>query len=517
MRAHRRSRRRGQQGSLFLVVLLALLCCGLIYLGFQYALYLGASRQVRNAVDASVLNISKRVVEIKVNPNAAYTDCTDTSGTISIATLNRIWAKAYLINANVDEMRHERLETYSAIAAADLAYDMAQQVNDSLSASVKDKTTLDSYFNHLSSKRKATMLGGSTIQRATGHVYPTAMVDRGAESNLSFNRKGLPMQAAPSSTTIGDKDYLQGYSPFIANNKTFYFMSFRNNETPHLISDAYFQRNRLDLNPLKDVRNPVPNAYQGIGSASQDEILLNASACAVVNPQQQYQMTIPQSFIKVKFQNQSIWMVDDTIVTAIEYPPKPVGVWGIPRFKLKDDRMLSGFATLGKEFKEENIRGVIDKIPANHDPALERLRQRAQEIDPSFDLDRIDQLLRKQATNKKATTYYIFPSYRVNDYSDPELDIQPQIGGDLPSWLNMDAEPEGGEKEVVKEEPFVDKYNAQVIIQPGNKQCPKRVEIIGSCAWKPGTGMGQCLGTLFVNRLTKVVFEPGTEKSKRGF
>lgn len=508
-------RRRNSHGTLLLIALAALLFCYLIYLGFQYVVLTGAAREVRNAVDASVLNLSKRVVEVKVNPSAAYSDCSDTSGTVSVSNLNRVWGKAYLINANIDEMRHEGIVTPGAAGAGDLAYSMAEQVNNDLSANVTNSVTLSSYFTHLCHKRSAAMLGGAPIAHAKQYDYPIALVDRGAESNLSFNPKALPMQAAPNSTAVGGAHYIQGYSPFTANGKAFYFMSFRRNETPHLIADTHFHQNRADTHPLKDLVNPVPNAYQGLGEATSGDVTLSATACAVVNPQLQYQMTIPHSFIKVKFKNQSIWMIDDKIVHSMDYLPKPVYTWGIKNYKLKDERILNGYATLGKEFKNIDLNGVLEHVPSNHDPAIQRVAQRAQEIDPSFSAERIVALLHRQATSNRTNLYYIFPRYETLDQTDPYLDIQPW-GGDLPGWLDSAAEPEGGEKEVVKEDPIVDRFNAVVTIQPSG-QCPKKVEISGSCIWQPGTGMGQCLGTLYVHRLTKVLFEPGTEKSKRGW
>jgi len=502
---------------LVLIALAACLLCYLIYLGFQYCMVTGASRELRNAVDASMLNVSKRTVEIKVNPTAAYSDCADSNGTVGLSNVNRVWAKAYLINANVDEMRHERLVTPAAAGAADLAYNMAMGVNEDLRRNINNKIVLDSFFAQMSDKRQAALLSNSPVKHSVGHAYPTSLVDRGAESNITFNHKALPQAASPSGVTHSGTNHLQGYSPFYANEKPFCFTPFRKNETPHLIADSDFLKNRPEVNPLKGFTNAIPNAFQGRGVlGNADSISLSATASAIANPQRQFQMTIPHSYIRIRFQNQSIWMVDDVIVNSIQYLPKPVRTQGIKDFKLKDERFLNGWATLGTEFKESDLYGLLETVPANHDPAVERLLQRCMEIDPGFSTDRVLDLLRRQSTSKTTLSYYIYPIYETPDLTDPFLDIQPQ-NGDLPHWLDKGAEPEAVEKEVVQEPPVVDRTDPVVLIRPKGDQCPKRREISGQCTWQPGTGMSQCLGTLYVNRLTKVIFEPGTEKNRRGF
>ncbi|MBX9691939.1 MAG: hypothetical protein K2Z81_06105, partial [Cyanobacteria bacterium] len=76
--------RRNQAGaSLIFIGICSALLIALIYCGFQYSMLLGGSRQVRNSVDAAVLNVNTRLVESKVTPQVDYSDCADSSGQIS--------------------------------------------------------------------------------------------------------------------------------------------------------------------------------------------------------------------------------------------------------------------------------------------------------------------------------------------------------------------------------------------------------------------------------------------------
>ncbi|MBX3150323.1 hypothetical protein KF728_09265 [Candidatus Obscuribacterales bacterium] len=507
----RRHNRRNRKGaSIFLIAGAAFLLAGLIYLGFQYALLTGGSREVRNGVDAAVLNLSKRICDVKVNPSS-YADCADTSGLVGVSNINRVWGKAYLISANVDEMTMEGISTGEAVGAAASAYDDAQAVNDELRASITNKHTLDVLFKHLGDKRGAPLLGAQGIKTSAETMYPNALVDRGAESNLSFNPGGLPRGANPPKLCFGEKNYLPGYQTFTANNRKFCFTPFRIGETPHLIADSNFSQNRSDSHPLGDFATPIPNAFQGTGTAFGSGTALAAAASAVVNPMQQYQMTIPHAFIRITFSAISKWTIDDKLIKTIPYTANSGKVTGIKDYKLKGgQRSLTGWANLGTELKKPTLMAVLTAVPGDKEAALQRLVQRGQEIDPSFSMGQLQNLLNKQKTDPTVNSYYLFPRYSSPDRTDPTLDMG-SAADDLPGWLAKQATAEGAFKEVVKEAVHHDYDNTFVYIVGGSPDCPKWLEITGTWNWRPGTGATQCLGTLYVNRLTTVKFKPGTE------
>ncbi|MBX9671755.1 MAG: hypothetical protein K2X93_29470 [Candidatus Obscuribacterales bacterium] len=507
----KRSRRNQKGAALALIVVAALLLCYLIYLGFQYCMLNGGSREVRNGVDASVLNISKRIFDVKVPPTGAYADCADSTGMIGLSNINRVWGKAYLISANIDEMKQDGVVTNDAVGAGEAAYQMAEDVSKSLHDVLSDRTVLNGLFSNMASQRRVPMLGGAAIQHSSDfQTYPVAMVDRGAESNISFDASALPKNATVNQVNAGNGNYIQGYSPFKANSKTFCFVPFRLGETPHLIADSYFNSNRADSHPITDCDFAIPNAFQGHGGAGGGTIALGATASAVANPQLQFQLTVPHAFLRIKFSNHSVWMIDGKPRNTMPYGSTPEKYWGIRDRKLKDGRTINGWATLGTEYSKPSLLAVIDAVPGDHTPGMQKLLQRAKEIEPAFTMDRLRALLSKQEPDPKNLTYFIFPKYSTEDLTDPQLDIA-SSGKGLPDWLAAAAGAEAEQREIVKEQVLTDNENATVLITGNPPDCPKWMEISGAMKWRPGTGMGQCLGTLYLDRVTTVFYKPGTE------
>lgn len=500
--------------SLFLIAGAAFLLAVLIYLGFQYVLLTGGSREVRNAVDAAVLNLSKRVCEVKVPPGPGFDDCADTSGQISMANINRVWGKAYLINANADEMMAEGLSTGNAASAAASSYTAAEATNSQLRACITNKGTLDVLFSHLANKRGAPLIGANQIKTDRETMYKTALVDRGAESNLDFNPTALPKtaQSQTPQVRIGKSTYIPGYKTFKANNRTFCFTPFRFGETPHLISDTYFAQNRSDSHPLSDFDLPIPNSFQGSGTAFGSGTALAAAASAVVNPMRKYTMAIPHGFIRIRFSAMSKWMIDSKHITSIPYDATTGKAVGIKDYKLKgSERLLTGWAILGTELNRASLLGILEALPGDKTPAFERILQRVREIDPDYTMDSLQNLMRKCTPDASVSDYYIFPRYRTEDMVDPEMDMKPD-GRNLPGWLQKLAAAEGGDKEVVTEKVLEDHEHTFVYIENGRPtECPKWLEITGTMRWRPGTGAGQCLGNLYVDRLTTVKYKPETE------
>ncbi|MBZ0184778.1 MAG: hypothetical protein K8F91_00900, partial [Candidatus Obscuribacterales bacterium] len=132
-------RSRSKKGaSIALVVVCVFLCVLLICFCFNFGMIMGGSQQVRNAVDAAVLNVAKRVVESKVVVNSAFEDCADTSGQVGISNIARVWGKAMLINANAQEMVSEDTADVLTVPHAETSYNMATQINSNLADQVRD-------------------------------------------------------------------------------------------------------------------------------------------------------------------------------------------------------------------------------------------------------------------------------------------------------------------------------------------------------------------------------------------
>ncbi len=513
----KRPRRNSQGASIFLILLIAVILAYLAYLGFQYMMLTGGSREVRNAVDASVLNVAKSVVVLKVPAPPQFRDCADSSGTVGISTINRVWGKAYLINANVEEMKNTGQITGKASGNGDLAYGLAQRTNAALYSRLTNKVALDQFFGNLADRREAFMLGrGTVVQHDQESYYPTAMVDRGAEANLAYNPVQIPRNVQIKGLQYGKQFYVQGYNPFVCNSHEFCFTTFRVNEMPHLISDNYFNANRSSIGGA-DLA--VPNAFQGQGTAYGAQGAIGSVASAVANPMRVYQMTIPLSFVTINFGNMCNVYVEGKPFKKnmpYGYRPQPYTLAQDYKLQLGQDqgKFLNGWASLGNEFAAANIYTVINLLPGNHLPALQKLLQRIQEIDPNYTLPQLIGLLQKQTPDPNQSTYYIFPRYSTPDYTNPVIDMAPATSQKIPQWLVQAAQAEGSPPAMVVKENLVrDQPNtAWDYVYPGNPPTlPHHTEISGTLTWVPGTGMDQCLGQLYVNRLTEVFFaeQPG--------
>lgn len=480
---------------------------------FQLSMLMGGSRQVRNAVDAGALNVSKRIVEVKVPVSPQYADCGDSTGSVSMSNINRIWGKAFLINANVDGMKLDGQTSPQATAAAETAYQMSKNLNDDLFSKVTCHKVLNSLFQQLAHQREARLLGADTkIEKTDTDVCSVAMVDRGAESNLAYNPNQLPTNVTAQGLSLGPKSFLRGYTPMKANEKEFIFTSFRMGEMPHLIGDDYFEKNRADTAPLGGSYTPVPNAFRRIGEVDAMPSKVTATACAVANPQRSYQMAIPYSFVTIQVGNTAKWYVEKKKIKETTYGFKPETQYEVKDVKLSTGGTVNGWGELGHEYASaSSLLAVLNALPGDHSVPFKKMLQRLQEIDPNFNMTRLVKLLESQAfipqEGQPVSKYYLYPVYSSPDKSDPTIKIG-SSSYDLPPWLNPNNPPEGLEKVVATENKQIDKPNwCYQRITGGNNSSGKHwTEVYGNIMWQPGTGFGQHLGELRFARVTELYF-----------
>lgn len=514
-----RKNARSQRGaSLLLIIFCAILLGFLIFAGFNYAMMMGGSRQVRNSVDASVLNIAKMsALASKVQTNAFYKDCADSQGQIGMSNINRVWGKALLINANLEAMEKEGLGTSAATGGAETAYNMAQILNDRLFEKVTDNGTLASYFQDVAQNRSSPMLGGGSLSQQEDSTFPFAMIDRGGTSNLKYK----PEQIPKGISVLNTNEYLQGYSTFETNKKKFTFTSFAQNEMPHLISDTYFATNRPEVAPFQG-NNPIPNAFggQGVINGLRGSLMANASAAA--NPQRTFTLAIPQSYVALIFQNQVNWMVAGKRVNTTTYDLEPKHhEWGVKEKKIpKKDQVINGFADIGNETNQPGLLQVLNAVPGDHDVALRKMLQRIQEIKADYQMTDLRQLLAKQsviASGQKngVAIFYIYPDYKTPDLSDPTIRMGAANSKGIPSWLQKLGTPGNGpdgqetvalkENKLPRDQP--NSSSVDVIEGPQNPKPETYTELSGTVYWQPGTGASQCLGVMRVARLCEVFYE----------
>ena len=507
------SRLRHQKGASLALVAV---CAGLIILFliacFQMALLMGGLQELNYTADSAALNIAKRSMEIKTNPTPLYQDCADSSGMIGLANINRVWGKAYLINANVEEMTANQELTSAATASGEGAYDLAQGINNDLSVRLNDHPTLFSFFNQIASLRFLKMFGNSQATSSTKNDWSTASVYRGDTSNLSFTFNQIP---GPTNThcpsiNVNDALYMQGYTPLKANEKSFYFVAFHPVEMPHLVSETFFKQNQLDENNIADITNPLPNAFSAFGSAPNS---ISSRAFAIANPQRQYNLSIPHAFASINVINTAYWIVQGKQVNITTYGYVPETQWGARQTPLdgSNNNHLDGYASLGNEFKGNTLWDAVQSVQGNSSDAIAQLLQKIQEIKGDFTQGNLQQLLQQQTLLPNVNSYLIFPNYTSPDNTNPGMQIAPvsaTANKTVPPWLNPQAANEGQTKTLLSQEPVQDQpnYDWEMVTGPGFHAGDHWTMVEGALDWQPGTGARQTLGQLTVVHNTRCYF-----------
>lgn len=512
LKSKRKSINRNERGAaLGLVIICAFLIVLSIWGLFQMGMVMGGSRQVRNGVDAGVLNISKRIIEVKVPAQDKYVDVADSTGNVGMSNINRVWGKAFLINANTEAMTQDGQASGTTTAAAEGAFDQAKAINDQLFNRVSSDAVLNNYFQQMAHQRQASMLGADNkVEKGQSDECSVAMVDRGASSNLKFNPAQMPGKVQAK----GSGQYLSGYTPMAANSKQFVFTSFRAGEMPHLIADDYFTQNRADKAPVGGSYAPVPNAFMRYGEVDAIQGKLTAMACAVANPQRSYNMAIPYAFATIQVGNTAKWYVENKKLSETPYGFKPQQYHKVIDYPLTQGGTLNGYASLGNEYSTaSNLLDVMNALPGDHSGAFKKLVQRMQEIDPSFSMQKLLRLLESQQLKQDDSPepppakYFLYPVYSSVDKTDPQIKIG-STTQDLPPWLNPQNPPEGLEKQIAQENKQKDKPNyCWDYISGGQTSTGKHwTEVYGNIMWQPGTGYGQHLGELRFARVTEIYF-----------
>lgn len=548
---------RSESGTTFAIVAaFAFLIILAITAGFRLSVYLCSSQEMKNSIDAGALNVAKRVFEIKTsmigsnNRSTGYGDVADSQQSISLANINRVWGKAFLVNANAQVMSQQG---YGAAGSSPgEALQNAINLNDELYTRLTDRGLLSAYFDKLISGKPAKLLGQKgTVTSADTSQWDSAALYRGEESNIQVtDMQTIPSGVAPNLHTKNNQSFIQGYNPSQANNSYFGFVTFHANEASHLVSNSTFDqwsRVAVNNNPAKT----LPNAFKETGQI-REQLTLGAAASAVANPMRTYELTIPHSFVAISLTSIATIRLDDGNGHVTSYPQKPYffDTGTIQPFKSVDleakryrypDSLtrwlavvgyLSGYVSLGNELQPNNLWQAINALPGDHSAAISVILQRVKEFKPGYSQGELQRLLQSQTlVNNGATTvtYYIYPKYSTTDNTDPQVAVG--TVGQLPGWLNTGATPEGQSKQIVKETTQKDQPNtAWSTIQEGRYQIPDtprpqwpnystdvhRTALSGTLSWQPGTGWHQCLGLLSINRQTDVIFT-GWPSRAQGF
>lgn len=513
-RVHLRHLQRQPHGaSMAMVAAASFLLLVVAVAAFQFIIYLGSSRELRHTVDAAVLNVSKRAVENKVPPGQIFEDCGDSRQLVGLQNINRVWGKAYLINANEDELQKQGWDQQGlGVAHATHNYQAAQTVNDGLYNLLTSQSSANSHFIQMANGKPAKLLptnGGVVTGGANNWGY--AWSYRGEESNLIVDTGALPGGAQPPVIQYGGKGptYLQGYNPNKANNNTFCFTVFHQGEAPHLISDNAFLQAKASV---AGAINPIPNTFKDSGLINNSQIPISATACAVANPMRSYNLAIPHAFMTLGIKNVATWTIQGTTYPQTQYFPGTGTVWNIKSYNIKKpgEGIEDGYASLGNEYKGTLYQAI--NALANHPEVTVKMLQRIKEFCPFYTMQKLQGLLQATPYARPNTTWYFFPVYTQPDLSDPKVSVTTDPNS-LPNWLiGHAAGPEGKAVQISTENSANGPNYCWSNIRNGPYRTDKHfTNETGVITWQAGTGAYDgtnyySLGNIDIQRTTAITF-----------
>ncbi len=519
-----RKRVRTKRGStLGLVAMCALLIIIALGAAFQLMIWLGGSQELKNSVDAGSLNVAMRATEIRVPAprEGGYDDVADCNGRVGLSNINRVWGKAYLINANGDDMAKGGYATPLSASATKSAYNLAVRLNDQLYNALTSGASSDVHFNQMSSSKPAKLLkSGGNVSSSHDTDWSTACMYPGEESNITFDPGSLPPGTQPNQIKMNDKIYLQGYNGMDADGRKFCFTTFHSNEAPHLITVGTFENAKNSA--INSATTPIPNAFKTAGQLS-GNLSLNAAAAAVANPMLTYQLQLPRSFVEVEIVNQAAAVVQGTVLENKVYSASTGRTTYKPRnydLRAPGEGKLTAYGLLGQEYTDPTLWGGIHAIQGDKTVALPKLLQRIREMRPGYTDEQFKKLLRKIPMPDTAAKYHAF--IYCNDGCNATGELPPLSYGliyenddgnetivNMPKWIPIVGAEELAEGLEIKiAEEYDDKQLNKAfstIIGPYPTDIHGASET-GVVKWKPGTGFQNNLGVLSIHRQTMLRF-----------
>lgn len=516
--------RRNRGSTLGLVAMCALLVILALVAGFQLMVYFGSSQELKNSVDAGSLNVAMRAAEIRVPapPATEYDDVADCNGRVGISNINRVWGKAYLINANAEEMNNSGYATSDSATSAKSAYTLATQLNNQLYNALTSGASSDVHFNQMAANKPAKLLkSGGDVSSNHDIDWATACMYPGEESNISFDPASLPSGAHPNQINMNNKTYLQGYNAMDANGNKFVFTTFHSNEAPHLITVGTFERAKTST--ISSTTIPIPNAFKTAGQIN-GKLSLNAAAAAVANPMLTYQLQLPRAYVEVVITNQATGTVQGVPLQPVWYSPSTGKKLMIPKnIQLKPPAQgkLTAYGILGQEYTDLSLWGAIYAIRGDKTTVMSKLLQRVREMRPGFTDNQLKKLLQKIQIPSDAARLHAF--IYCNDGCNaagtlPDLqygmawedDSGDEHSLNMPSFIPMtgaEAMAEGSSKEVGTEQDNPNEHNTafSTILGPYPTDIHSANEW-GVVSWQPGTGFRNNLGVMTINRTTNLTF-----------
>jgi len=560
---HKQNRNRARGSISFGVVLaLVLMLIGIGY--FVFTLYMGGQNETKNATDAGMLNVGKKVVDrvgVKLYPTPneiIFADvCNDTAsgedllasltgglsdvGEVNLHRVNRVWAKALQIAINAEAADREGYGGQGK-SNAQKAFDGAESISNRLAKELKDRGQLYGYFDDLSTRNSVKMLGTDIKTKALrGDNWQTSLMVRGRESNVTvappeyslppnFQFPNLVMKSSRKNVPASGKDlwFLKGYTPITLADKTFWQVPFVYDETPHMVSGHDFARDTAKANPIGEWENPLPNAFsgEGIAEAKGKGAGQKAISWVLTNPGQNFKMSIPHSFVRIKLDEMfTHWYffplgpqtkIENGDPQKYEYKLDTQSGYKMGLGGLFCIYVQAGDVEVGGDVVGRTLDQIIFGLPDEDSPKVESyLCNRANEmVGKVGKVITVNEL--HDCLSNPLTILYLLAGqreYYLFSADGETLECMPKYLALIKApWLllKQSEEPDGTEMKLVDDADCP----AALINKVSAKPFPKCLLLpptpIGwglwdkDVYWTPGSGYNSCLGNLRVKRWTEI-------------
>lgn len=500
--------RRNTGATTGVVVALTMILASLGTAVFYLALYFGASEQAISTTDAGALNAGKGAFALTTAATDAiehqYDDVADSRGNFNLTNINRVWSRALLANLNVQAMQAQGQATGEALQHADQLYSAANAISTRLTNKLSDSANLSSAFEKIAGENLVRLGGADAKVKSAKEAFKTSFVDRGAESNILFEKGQLPEGISldrlnPVSTKDGTR--IAGYNPIDSLGKKFNLVPFKIEERTRLISEHKFAESTLSAKPLAGIESPVPNAFALGGNTANSIIEARSRAFVQTNPLHKFDLGIPHGFVRVKLNSNKVNYIHNGI-------PRDIGEYGFnPETQMRGpyeagSGQVTVQAELGNEYLPPNLFKAIYALPGNHSAITRALVQRCREIKKDFSEAELYALLQCPLT-PGVTEYVIFPATQGMLIALPA-----PMAGTVAPWLAANEKPDGRGQVIARELMPLGPNTAQAtltgagqVIIPGFALTSCR----GEETWVPGSGYKGCLGELQIDRQTDVL------------
>lgn len=305
------------------VIIFIVVCAGILLAigmgALQLAMYFGGAGQLSGAVDAGALTVGKHAATtgtvLAQGDEEQFMEYADrTSEEVTTTEVNQVLSKALLLQMNEAEMERKGTASAESKEHAASIIKAAQSIVEKMAAKVADPRKWKEKFEQAANSNTLAFLGSAAkIEIDTENGWSTSFVDRGEESNVSFDPQQLPegFEAETVGIKKGDKYFFKGYEPIKAGDKTLYLVPFKPDGQPHLVSAKTFEANTLAKKPLQDWPKPFPNAISCQGKSLNDnKQVFQSRSFAQINPNKSSPLFIG-GWVRINFdQNVAHWYVN---------------------------------------------------------------------------------------------------------------------------------------------------------------------------------------------------------------